>query len=140
MASKSIMFMAPRMNLSFLSTEERVIGNRYHTPPMSLPARPHMPHRFYLGAQASRRRYSRLKKPMVITSMTFMICRRMGSSTSPSAFTCSSSMVDMIKVKVEIRTIVREKKAQNLNKSQSTPMTVICDVCLHSIISKTAKF
>ena len=36
------------------------------------------------------------------------------SLTSPNSFICSSSMVEMMKVTVETKTMVREKNAQNL--------------------------
>ena len=36
------------------------------------------------------------------------------SLTSPSSFICSSSMVEMMKVTVETKTMVKEKNAQNL--------------------------
>ena len=68
----------------------------------------------FLGLQISLTKYSSVKKLTVITSMTLMICKRSGYSTSPSSLYWSSSMVEMIKVKVEMRTMVREKNAQNL--------------------------
>ena len=36
------------------------------------------------------------------------------SLTSPSSFICSSSMVEMMKVTVDTKTMVKEKNAQNL--------------------------
>ena len=36
------------------------------------------------------------------------------SLTSPNSFICSSSMVEMMKVTVETKTMVKEKNAQNL--------------------------
>ena len=100
------MFMGPRTNLSFL------------------------------GAQASLMKYSRVKKLMVITSTTLIIFNRMGRSTFPSSFSCSSSIVELlfiyqliyglinstnyiINVNVEMRTIVREKNAQKLKVGES---------------------
>ena len=41
-------------------------------------------------------------------------CSSRGNSTSPASLCCSSSMVETMKVKVEMRTIDREKNAQNL--------------------------
>lgn len=86
MANRSIMFIGPRINLSFL------------------------------GLQARRMKYSRVKKLTVMTSMTLMICNKNGYSTSPLSLYWSSSIVDMINVNVEIKTIVNEKNAQNLIK------------------------
>ena len=73
----------------------------------------------FLGAQASLMKYSRVKKLMVMTSTTLIIFNRMGRSTFPSSFSCSSSIVEMMKVKVLMRTIVREKNAQKLKAGES---------------------
>ena len=68
----------------------------------------------FLGAQRSRTRYSMVKKQTVKWSMTPMMARMKGSSTMPSSFSSSSSIVEMMKVTVETSTMEREKKAQNL--------------------------
>ena len=86
MAHKSIMFIGPFMNFIFL------------------------------GLQASRRKYSAVKNITVMTSMTLMIWRSRGNSTSPSSLYWSSSIVDIIKVKVDIKTIESEKNAQKLER------------------------
>ena len=95
MAHKSIMFIGPFMNFIFL------------------------------GLQARRVKYSRVKKATVMRSMTLMICRSRGNSTSPSSLYWSSSMVEMMKVKVEIRTIEREKNAQKLESWNK----IFMDIC-----------
>ena len=70
----------------------------------------------FLGLQASRRKYSAVKNTTVMTSMTLMIWRSRGNSTSPSSLYWSSSIVEIIKVKVDIKTIESEKNAQKLER------------------------
>ena len=84
MAKRSIMFIGAPMNFSFF------------------------------GLQMTLMRYSMVKKPMEKWSMTPMMWRRRGNSTIPCSSVCSSSMVETMKVTVEMSTIVNEKKAQNL--------------------------
>ena len=83
-AHKSIMFIGPFMNFIFR------------------------------GLQARRTKYSMVKNATVMTSMTLMIWRSRGNSTSPSSLYWSSSMVEMMNVKVDIKTIESEKNAQKL--------------------------
>ena len=80
----------------------------------------------FRGAQASLMKYSRVKKLMVITSTTLIIFNRMGMSTFPSSFSWSSSIVDMMNVNVDMRTIVREKNAQKLKLGESLAELILC--------------
>ena len=71
------------------------------------------------GLQVTLIKYSIVKKPMEKWSMIPMMLRRSGNSTIPCSSVCSSSMVETMKVTVEMSTMVKEKKAQNLSCSLS---------------------
>ena len=89
----------------------------------------------FLGLQASRTKYSMVKNATVITSMTLMICRSRGNSTSPCSLYWSSSIVEIMNVKVDINTIESEKNAQKLERGYK----IFMDIC-HVMLKNTVQF